>query len=62
MKQPVIITIVLCVLLGTSFTVIHSNNDTPKKKTIYCCSKAGGQKKDNKAATPVSYFPVVNVF
>lgn len=61
MKQPVIITIVLCVLLGTSFTVIHSNNEAPKKKTMYCCSKTG-TKKDKKTTVPVSYFPVVNVF
>jgi hypothetical protein len=63
MKQPAfIIVIVLCVLLGTSFTVIYSNNDIPEKKTMYCCSKKGDKKQDKQAAVPVPYFPVINVF
>jgi len=61
MKQSVII-IVLCFLLGTSFTVVQSNTDAPKKKTMYCCSKTGSSKQNKKTAAPVPYFPVINVF
>ena len=61
MKQSVVIVMSLVVLLGACFTVLQSSKAATKNKT-YCCKKTCGEKKDNKAAAPLPYFPITSVF
>ena len=60
MKQLSIIAVVLCILLGMSFTVMQSSSSA-NKKLPDCCQKNPAQTQDKKAAAPLPYFPVVNM-
>ena len=66
MKQSLIITVVICLVLGESFTFIAKKDNQKNNKTTYCCSKISGETKaDEKAKSASSaepYLPMVNMF
>ena len=64
MKQSLIITVILCLVLAKSFSIISKKEKVQQKTTTYCCVKSGGQPADKQAKTttePASYIPMVNI-
>lgn len=64
MKQSLIITAILCLALGQSFSFISKKEQAVQKNTSYCSLKKCDSK-DNKqlkgAAELESYIPMVNI-
>ncbi len=65
MKQSLIITIVICLFLGESFTLIAKKGNQKNDTTTYCCNKICDDKKtDEKAKGALQqepYLPMVNM-
>lgn len=60
MKQSLIITLIICLVLGESINVIAKRGD--KKNGTYCCSKVcNSQKEIKKAVQAEPYLPMVNM-
>ena len=65
MKQSLIITAIICLVLGESFSLIAKKNNQRNNKNTYCCSKTCKDVNGNKTKLPVEpapYFPMVNMF
>jgi hypothetical protein len=66
MKQSLIITVVICLVLGESFSFIAKKGNQKNNKDTYCCSKiCNDVKAENKTqnpAQPEPYLPMVNMF
>lgn len=62
MKKSIMIALVLLVLAGTAFTAVRNNNRQLKTKPGFCCKKAGAEKQEKKAPSPMPYLPAVNFF
>ena len=64
MKQSFIITVLICLALGESFTFINKKNQQKNKATTYCCSKVCTDEKAEKKtgnAQAEPYLPMVNM-
>jgi hypothetical protein len=65
MKQSLIITVVICLFLGESFTLIAKKGSQKNNTTTYCCSKICDDKKADEKAKgslqPEPYLPMVNM-
>jgi len=64
MKQSLIITMIICLFLGESFSIITKNDLQQKNKKVYCCSKICEKAKlkganDMPFAEP--YLPMLNM-
>ena len=65
MKQSLIITIVICLFLGESFTLIAKKSNQKNNTTTYCSNKiCDDEKADEKAKSSLHtepYLPMVNM-
>jgi len=66
MKQSLIITVIICLVLGESFSLIaKKSNQKNNAGTTYCCSKiSNNTETNNKVKNPVQaepYLPMVNM-
>ena len=64
MKQSFIITVLICLVLGESFTFINKKDHQKNKATTYCCSKIRTDEKGEKKTAPAQaepYLPMVNM-
>ncbi len=65
MKQSLIITVIICLVLGESFSFISQKSNQKNNTNTYCCSKICNEvKKAEKAKSPAQaepYLPMVNM-
>ena len=65
MKQSLIITIIICLFLGESFSIITKNNLKEKDTNTYCCNtlckKVKLQKNEKDAQQAQPYLPMLNM-
>jgi hypothetical protein len=65
MKQSLIITFVICLFVGESFSIINKREHRQKNENVYCCNKVCGNVKDEKKAKDAqqadSYLPMLNM-
>lgn len=67
MKQSLIITLVICLFLGESFSLItKKSNSKSNEPTNYCsqkvCGGNGDKKSTNATQATDTYLPIVNMF
>ena len=65
MKQSLIITVIICLVLGESFTLITKESNQKNSSATYCCNKicndAGATQKAKNAAQAEPYLPMINM-
>lgn len=62
MKQSLIIILIICFVLGESFSFIVKRDNKKENTTNYCCNKVCDKSKASKKSTAAEqpYLPVVN--
>ena len=65
MKQSLIITVVICLFLGESFSLITKRANQKENKANYCCNKVcndkNGEKQVKNTMQAEPYLPMVNM-
>ena len=65
MKQSLIIIVIICLVLGESFTLIAKKSSQKNSSATYCCNKicndAGANKKAKSTVQAEPYLPMVNM-